>query len=544
MKVPPNHLQHEHKSRISWNNNMSSRLHNLPTLLPSLKSSRLLLSCHLPHRHLSASEPLSSKASPSLQMSRPNPLRSLSIRYRHPSRSRPYQRRLPCSPPHPPPLLCLNSRTKPFRSRLLQTSSHLRLRIRHSLNFSLSTTNMCNMAFRHTLTLLRIRLNILRRCLKHRSSRILLALRISASLKLLTSTHRRLLLDNRKRARTVLSGFSGNEYGYTENQRQNFYDSYSGPTGFGNRSVLGGHEDIKGLPTGQQQAHGAPGLPPSNPQSSQQIPPSSQAGSQTQPSAGQGPQQSYPPPLPYYYPYPQNQYYGSPYNSGYTVPQPFVKYPTVFQAGPPGPQSAPSPAAKQPPSAVQPQSPYGQSLYGQQHPSSAYEDIGYQHHTQHSHGQSVGGSLPSNEYGKHQNLYGAAGQGMQGFMGLGQSTGPSSGPPIGQRPGGGSPEAAYKPYGSGAGMKDVGSGVGVGVGQGGVGQGPQARGGVQQPAQAGFYGGQRFGGGSSTVPQSQQAQQHQPQGQGPQAHLGYPQGGSDANNFYSYQARQQPGYWQ
>ncbi|KAI0920399.1 hypothetical protein AcW1_002154, partial [Taiwanofungus camphoratus] len=99
-----------------------------------------------------------------------------------------------------------------------------------------------------------------------------------------------------------LGSFGGGEYGYGENQR-NFYDSYSGPTGFGNRNVLS-HDEIKGLPGAQQQPHAAPGLPPSNSQPSQQLPPSSQAGSQTQPSAGQGPQQSYPPPLPYYYPYP------------------------------------------------------------------------------------------------------------------------------------------------------------------------------------------------------------------------------------------------
>ncbi|KAH9856446.1 hypothetical protein C2E23DRAFT_518342 [Lenzites betulinus] len=341
-----------------------------------------------------------------------------------------------------------------------------------------------------------------------------------------------------------LGNFGGAEYGYGESQRQqqqqqqqNFYDSYTGPTGFGNRSVLG-HDDLKGLP-GSQQPHGAPGLPPASAQSSQQHPASSQASSQGQPNAGQGPQQ-YPPPLPYYYPYPQNQFYGTPYNSGYTVPQPFVKYPTVFP-GPPGPQSAPSPASKQGPSAVQPQSPYGQGLYAQQHPSNTYDDLGYQHHTQHAVGQNVnvGSGLPSSEYGKHQSLYGAGAgaQGMQGFMGLGQTAGPAAG----QRATGGSPEAAYKPYGANVGVKDVGAGVGVGVGQGGVGQGPQGRGGVQQPGQGSFYA-QRFAASQAGGPQGGQG--GQPQGQGPQAHLGYPQGGSDGSTFYSYQPRQQQGYWQ
>lgn len=213
----------------------------------------------------------------------------------------------------------------------------------------------------------------------------------------------------------------------------------------------------------------------------------------------------------------------------------------MFQPGPPGPGSAPSAAAKQPTS-VQPQSnPYGQGLYGQQHPPASYDDLGYQHHTQqqqhqHGHAQGVAGNHPSNEYGK----YGThGGQGMQGFIGLGQGTGPTSGPPIGQRTGGGaSPETAYKPY---APAKDVGAGVGVGVGQGGVGQGPQGRGGVQQPQhnQGAFYGGNRFGSTTTTAPQGQQAQQHQPQNQG---HLGYPQAGTEGN-FYSYQ-RQQQGYWQ
>lgn len=296
-----------------------------------------------------------------------------------------------------------------------------------------------------------------------------------------------------------------------------------------------GYDDIKSLHGGPQQPHSAPGLPPATSQPAQPLPQTSQTGSQSQPGS-QGPQQGYPPPLPYYYPQ-YNQYYGSPYNSGYSVPQPFVKYPAVFQ-GPPGPQSAPSPAAKQGPSSVQPQSPYGQSLYGQQHPSSAYDEIS--HHGQHSHGQGVS-SLPSNEYSKHQ-LYGNSGQGMQSFMGLSQSTGPSSGPPLGQRTGG-SPETAYKPYGGNVGVKDVGSGVGVGVGQSGVGQTPQGRGGVQQPQQGSFYNTQRFGGSANAVPPSGQGQ---PQGQVPQGHLGYAQGGSDGN-YYSFQPRQQQQqqqYWQ
>ncbi|KAI1790606.1 hypothetical protein LXA43DRAFT_946929 [Ganoderma leucocontextum] len=346
-----------------------------------------------------------------------------------------------------------------------------------------------------------------------------------------------------------LGNFGGTDYGYGESQR-NFYDSYSGPTGFGNRNALG-HDDLgKTLPGSQQPHAAAPGLPPASAQSSQQHPgaPSSQTSSQGQPNAGQGPQQGYPPPLPYYYPpYPQSQYYGSPYNSGYTVPQPFVKYPAVFQ-GPPGPQSAPSPAAKQVqgPSSVQPQSPYAQSLYGQhqQHPSNAYDELGgYQpHHTQHQHsvGQNVGSGLPSSEYGKHQGLYGAGSQGMQSFMGLGQSSAPSGGPPgaLGQRAAGGSPENAYKPYGGNVGVKDVSGGVGVAQG---VSQGPQGGRGVQQPGQGSFYA-QRFAASQGAGPQGQQVQQ--PQGQGPQGHLGYPQGGSDASGFYSYQPRQQQGYWQ
>ena len=171
------------------------------------------------------------------------------------------------------------------------------------------------------------------------------------------------------------------------------------------------------------------------------------------------------------------------------------------------------------------QSPYGQGLYGQQHSSSPYGDVDYQH----THGQSVG-NLPSNDYGKQ--LYGGSGQGIQSYIGLGQTSGPASGPPLGQRVSG-SPEAAYKPY---ANVKDVGSG---GVGQ--TGQGPQGRGGVQQP-QGSFYNAQRFSGAGGSGPQASN-QQHQPQNQGPQGHIGYPHGSSDAG-FYSYQARQQQGYWQ
>ncbi|KAH9921107.1 uncharacterized protein B0H18DRAFT_1121523 [Fomitopsis serialis] len=272
-----------------------------------------------------------------------------------------------------------------------------------------------------------------------------------------------------------LGGFSGNEYGYNDNQRQQgFYDSYSAQSGFGNRNVLGSHDEIKGLPGSSNSLTALLVSRPSTPSRLSRSRLRRRERPRVKP----------------------NQYYGSPYNSGYTVPQPFVKYPTVFQ-GPPGPQSPPrrdEAASERCPAAV-----------------AIWPEL-------HSHGQSVGSGLPTNDYGKHQSLYGA-GQGMQGFMGLGQSTGPSSGPPLGQRAGA-SPDNAYKPYGNNAGMKDVGAGVGVGMGQGGVGQGP-GRGGVQQPSQGGFYGAQRFGASASGVPQR----------------------GSDAS-FYSYQPRQQQGYWQ
>ena len=316
---------------------------------------------------------------------------------------------------------------------------------------------------------------------------------------------------------------------------QGFYDSYAQSPAFGgSRNVLG-HDDVKSLPTSQQ-LQGNTILPPSNAQSSQ-LPP--QGGAQPQPSGGQGPQQNYPPPVPYYYPYPQNQYYGTPYNSGYGVPQPFVKYPTMFQPGPPAQGAAPSPGGKQGPGSVQSQSDhYGRGLYGQQHqlPTSAYDDLGYQHHApQHNHTQGVN-NLGSSEYSKHPQLYG--GQAIQSFMGLGQGNAAASGPSLAQRAGGTSPENAYKPYSQNVGVKDGSTGVGVGQG---VGQ-PQSGRGVQQAhAQGGFYGGNRFG--SSAGAGGPQAQQGQQATQGPQGHVGYPQGNSDAN-FYQYQPRQQQGYWQ
>jgi len=311
---------------------------------------------------------------------------------------------------------------------------------------------------------------------------------------------------------------------------QNFYESYTGQGGFNNSRNILSHDDLKGL-TGPQTTST---LPSSNPQSSQQP---SQTNNQPPPTSSQGPQQGYPHPVPYhYFPY-QNQYYGSPYNSGYGVPQPFVKYPQMFQPGPPGPTSG-SPVTKQAPTNVQHSNPYGQNPYSQQHPSNVYDEVGY--HNQH---QNVGGTLPGNDY---KQLYGAPG--LQGFMGgLGQTSGgPSStggvgGGPQGitQRPGG-SPETSFKSYGGPG--KDMG---GVGAGQNiGVGQGPQGRlGGVQQPNPgSGFYGagGGRFGGGTGNGPQVQQSQQHQAQGQNPQ--LGYPQAGSEGGSFYSYQRGQQ--YWQ
>ena len=132
--------------------------------------------------------------------------------------------------------------------------------------------------------------------------------------------------------------------------------------------------------------------------------------------------------------------------------------------------------------------------------------------------------------------------------GLGQTSGGpnptvgAGGGPQGvtQRPGG-SPENSFKSYsGPSKDMGGVGAGQNIGVGQGNH----QGRlGGVQQPTPGtGFYGagGGRFGGGTGNGPQVQQSQQHQAQGQNPQ--LGYPQAGSEASSFYSYQRGQQ--YWQ
>ena len=207
----------------------------------------------------------------------------------------------------------------------------------------------------------------------------------------------------------------------------------------------------------------------------------------------------------------------------------------MFQ--PPGPGSA-SPAGGKGPTTVQPQTnPYTQGLYGGQHASSPYDDTGYshQHHSQHQHqhSQCLGG-LPSSDYNKQ--LYG---QGLPGFMGMGQNTGPSPGPTIGQRGNATSPENSYKPYAPNVGVnKDVSSGVGAGAGQGGASQLPQGRSGVQPPQhnQGGFYGANRFSSNPSTGPQSQTQQQHQQQGQG------YPQGGNDGSFYYAARNNQQ--YWQ
>jgi hypothetical protein len=284
---------------------------------------------------------------------------------------------------------------------------------------------------------------------------------------------------------------------------QSFYDSYSQQGNFPARSGLG-HDDIKSLGSQSQQQGGF----------------QSQAGSGTpQSQGGQTGQQGYQP-APYYPYFPQNQFYGSPYgNPGYGVPQPFVKYPTMFQPGPPsGPGNASGNASKQAAGGLGSQSqsnPYAGGLYGGQQD---YDNMGGYQGSQQS---NLGGGLQSSDYSKQ--LYGGgSGQsGMQGFMGglgSGQSTASPASAQLGQRS---SPEASYK-YSQTVG-KDV-----SGTGAGSVGQ-PQGRSGVQQ-SQQGFYGGgNRFSGAN---PQAQPVQSQ-----------GYPQGGPDG--FYSYQqGRQQQGYWQ
>ncbi|KAF7759751.1 hypothetical protein Agabi119p4_11446 [Agaricus bisporus var. burnettii] len=338
-----------------------------------------------------------------------------------------------------------------------------------------------------------------------------------------------------------LAGFNSADYNY--DSQRGFYESYPQQTGFGNRNALGHEDNIKGLPGSQQQPP-ANSMPPSANQVSQH---SSQSTAQPQSAGGQGPQFP-PPPVPYYYnPYPQNQYYGTPYSSGY-VPQPYVKYPAMFQPGPPGSNSAPSPATKQPGAnanvAVQPQSnPYSQSLYGQQ---GAYDDYQqHAHHSQHQHPHALGlgqtnVGVGATEYSKQ--LYGGAGQ---GFIGLGGQSGGAASGVAGAGPrNASSPETAYK-Y-----QKDGGIGVAGGRGasvQGGPGQAqPQGQsagqGGQGGPQGQGYYGANRFSGGvgagiGSGVAPQQNA--HHQQG-GPQGHLAYPQGGNDGN-FYPYQRQQ---YWQ
>ncbi|KAJ7235820.1 hypothetical protein C8J57DRAFT_1452979 [Mycena rebaudengoi] len=351
-----------------------------------------------------------------------------------------------------------------------------------------------------------------------------------------------------------LGGFGAQDYGHADSQR-GFYDTYQ-QSAFGNRGVLG-HEEVKGLPGAQQQNPNAGALPPLSGQSAgQQQQGAGQQQQQQQPQPAAGPQaQQYPPPVPYYYGYPQSQYYGAPYNNAY-VPQPFVKYPTMF-AGPPVPGSAgpvPGPAVQGQPGSLGVGlkgqvgagggGGYGgaQGLYQQQQ-GGGYE-VEYQHQGQGAQGGHGGhalglgqGGVGGGEYGKQ--IYGAG----QGFMGLGGQGGGGGGP---QAARGGSPETAYKPYAA----KDVGVGPARGGGvQQGAGQGQQGQGqGQGGPQGQGFYAGNRFsgvggaggvGGGGAGGAGPQQSGHHQ---QGvPQAHLGYSQG---QNEFYPYQGRQQQQYWQ
>ena len=150
------------------------------------------------------------------------------------------------------------------------------------------------------------------------------------------------------------------------------------------------------------------------------------------------------------------------------------------------------------------------------------------------------------EYGKP--LYNTQGVNVQGFMGIGQGAGPTSGAPLGQRSGagagtGGSPENAYKPYVQGVAAKDVGPG-GVSGGQSGLSQG--ARTGVQsQPQHAqSFYNANRFSANPATAggPPGQQSQQQL--AQGTQGHQGYPQAAAADSGFYYGRAPSQQPYWQ
>lgn len=266
------------------------------------------------------------------------------------------------------------------------------------------------------------------------------------------------------------------------------------------------HDDVKGLggPTQQQSS-----IPSQGANTGTQVP-QSQSG-----------QQGYQP-APYYPYFPQNQYYGAPYGQpGYGVPQPFVKYPGMYQqpgvpGGPGGGNAATSGKPVGAGLGGQGQnSPYSGTLYANQD----YDVGGYQGQNALGAGHHSGAGAGAAGAAYEKQLYGAQGA-MQGFMGLSgnQTAGSPGGAQLGQRS---SPEASYK-YSQGVGKADVG-GAGGAVGQ------QQARGGVPQ-SQQGFYGNNRFAG---------SGQQQTPQGQA----QAYPQGGPDG--FYSYQGRQQQQpYWQ
>lgn len=241
----------------------------------------------------------------------------------------------------------------------------------------------------------------------------------------------------------------------------------------------------------------------------------------------------------------------------------------MFQHGPPGANSVPNSAGKQPGqnvSGVQPQNnPYSASLYQQ-----GYDDYSQPHHLPQNLGLSQSGLGHVNEFGK---FYGSG----QGFVGLGaQSGGTASGVVTGAggasgpRNAGSSPETQFKYQkdngigvggGRGAGTGSVQGGTGTGgPGQGGVqpGQG-QGQGGAQAgPQGQGYYGSaNRFGSGSAGAaaatggigatgvgiggPQ-QNVQLHHPHHQqgGPQGHHpGYLQNTNDGILWY----QGQQSYW-